>query len=80
VAHDIDRLREEQALALEVAELENELVELKADKANPRYRECKLELRELRRFWRDVRDALGDPEDGTVRPATIAASAAVSEV
>ena len=79
-----DEVRARHELELRNAELEAELVALKASGADPeRLYFVKQELRDLRRTWREIRDLFGfQIEDGAAVavPATIEASASVQEV
>jgi hypothetical protein len=80
----IDEVRARHELELQNAGLEDELAALKASGDDPtRFREVKNELRELRRYWREIRAAVGAPPgdgDAAVSPATIEAAASVQEV
>ena len=79
----VDEVRARHELELSNAALEDELVALKASGKDPdRLREVKSELRELRRFWREIRDlSAGEPADGdaVAKPAAVKASGKVQE-
>ena len=79
-----DEVLARHELELQNAALEDELVALKSSGDNPeRLRVVKQELRELRRFWRDVREAVGgDVADGdaVVSPAVVEVATEVKEV
>jgi hypothetical protein len=53
------------------------------DDAEPEYNAftaAKLELREFRRHWREIRAAFEEPQEGEARPEPIKAGASVKEV
>lgn len=77
---NVDDVLARHELELQNANLEDEMVALKASGDNPeRLRAVKAELRELRKFWRGIRewkqatDLAPETVDGFVSPPTIEA-------
>ena len=77
-----DDLRAALEAELAVVELEDELVKLKAAKKTDqaRLREAKLDLREARRAYRELRAGEVAEGDAAANPDTVNASASVRDV
>lgn len=69
-----EEIRARYEAELAVAELEDELVDVKASGTPDEVRDCKLRLREARRVFREQRDG-----SATASPETVTVTAAVQE-